>query len=490
MSEAMLEHVCPRCGASSPDPGPCEHDGATLEPRGMDALLGQSIGSYRVARLVGEGGMGRVYLAVQPHIGARVAVKVLSGGRHEPRRVERFFAEAKAVNLVRHEHIVDIMDLGALPGDAPYIVMEYVEGTPLSALLRARGSLPVGSFARFVQEVLAALQATHDKGIFHRDLKPDNVMVTPEGHPKILDFGVARLEGDGERLTRSNTFIGTPLYAAPEQARGGLGDGRADIYSVGAILFEGMTGAPVFSAASVLDLLEQHALDPPPSPRSIRPELPVAMEAVILRALAKAPRERFGSAREMAEALEDASRGLSGEDFAPLHLTAEAPASRPGVRERGFTRTGQDDAPRPEEPRPEELVTPPETAPGEPPPRAPSPAHPFDRRALAAAISLLVAGAGWLTWRAATEVAPVASEAPSVAPVAPPAPGDDAGAELVSADSATPAPSVAEPTRTVKDERSAPRGASAAPSAKPSPEERRRLQAEAFRKGLPIPHWP
>ena len=138
-------------------------------------MLGLTVGSYRVAQLIGRGGMGRVYLGVQPQIGAKVAIKVLLAGDGDGRRVERFFAEARAVNLVRHEHIVDVLDLGTLADGAPYMVMELVEGATLATLVSNRSLLPIGSVSRLVVEVLEALEATHEKGIFHRDLKPDNV---------------------------------------------------------------------------------------------------------------------------------------------------------------------------------------------------------------------------------------------------------------------------------------------------------------------------
>jgi len=315
-----------------------------LAPRASDALLGCALGSYRVARLIGQGGMGKVYLGVQPDIGAKVAIKVLLDTEGDSRRIARFFSEARAVNVVRHEHIVDVLDLGTLPDGAPYIIMELVEGETLAALVEERSPLPLGSVARLVAEVLAALDATHQKGIFHRDLKPENVMVTPAGHPKILDFGIAKLEGDGQKLTGTGAFVGTPLYAAPEQARGLEADGRADLYAVGAILFEAVTGRAVFVSDSLYGLLEKHASEPPPSARALRPDLPAAYEAVILRALAKAPNERYATARDMAEALTAAATGLPEAAFAPLH--GVRPASRE-ARVAGFSRTGLDVAPPP-----------------------------------------------------------------------------------------------------------------------------------------------
>src|SRR5512142_1468869 len=190
--------VCPECGASQQWPGHCGVDGTRLSPVGDDPLLGRTIGVYRVARLLGIGGMGRVYKGVHPTIGSRVAIKVLSRECSDRRDlVDRFFAEAKAVNLIRHESIVNVLDLATLPDGRPYIVMEYLDGAPLSAIIeqaRSRGPLPLGSIARLVAEVLDALAAAHAKGVIHRDLKPDNIFVSPNGRGKVLDFGIAKLQ--------------------------------------------------------------------------------------------------------------------------------------------------------------------------------------------------------------------------------------------------------------------------------------------------------
>src|SRR5512138_2269527 len=152
--------VCPECGASQPHEGRCIADGSLLAPTGDDVLLGMTVGAYRVARLLGVGGMGRVYKGVHPQIGSRVAIKVLSRECSDRRDlVDRFFAEAKAVNLIRHESIVNVLDLSTLPDGRPYIIMEYLDGAPLSAVIEQRGPLPLGGFARVMGEVLDALAA-------------------------------------------------------------------------------------------------------------------------------------------------------------------------------------------------------------------------------------------------------------------------------------------------------------------------------------------
>src|SRR5690349_1628697 len=188
-------YVCSECGAPQPTEGRCPADGTQLSAIGEDVLLGTTIGAYRVARLLGIGGMGRVYKGVHPTIGSRVAIKILSRECSDRRDlVDRFFAEAKAVNLIRHESIVNVLDLSTLPDGRPYIVMEYLDGSPLANLVdnaaRTGQRLPIGGVARLVAEVLDALGAAHAKGIIHRDLKPDNIFVTPAGRAKVLDFGI------------------------------------------------------------------------------------------------------------------------------------------------------------------------------------------------------------------------------------------------------------------------------------------------------------
>jgi serine/threonine-protein kinase len=292
------------------------------EPVGGDALLGTMVGSWRVARMLGAGGMGRVYAAIQPEIGARVAIKVLRRDA-DAGVVDRFFNEARAVNVIRHENIVDVIDLGRLPDGAPYIVMEYLEGSSLGAILRRDRQLPLGTLARVVGEVLAALVAAHAKDIIHRDLKPDNVFVSPGGRITVLDFGIAKLAGaEALAATETGSLLGTPTYMSPEQARSQAIDARADLYSAGVILYEGATGAPPFAATNLFDLLKLHIEASPAPPRARRADMPVALEAVILRALAKDPADRFASATEMKDALAAAVADLPEAERTPLAVAA------------------------------------------------------------------------------------------------------------------------------------------------------------------------
>jgi len=327
--------VCPECGETSELAGQCSRDGATFTPRGDDAIIGTTVGSYRVARLLGQGGMGRVYKGVQPSIGSRVAIKVLATDVAQNRDVvERFFAEARAVNLIRHESIVNVLDLATLPDGRPYIVMEYLDGMPLSSVIVRRGALPLGGFARAMGEVLDALGAAHAKQIVHRDLKPDNIYITPAGRAKVLDFGIAKLlpeMGGKSGPTRTGSVLGTPHYMSPEQALAEQVDARTDLYAMGCILFEGSTGKLPFTADSLFGLLRKHIEVAPPSPRALRADMPPEFEAVILRAMEKDPAKRYQTAAELGAALGEASQALPPEAWASIGSQSGAVAAAIGT---------------------------------------------------------------------------------------------------------------------------------------------------------------
>ncbi len=329
--------VCPECGAPGADAGVCQADGASLLPTDGDALLGQYVGSYRVARLLGQGGMGRVYKAVHPTIGSRVAIKVLSAACAEnPNLVARFFSEARAANVIRHEGIVNVLDLASFPSGAPYIVMEYIDGAPLSSLIAHHAPFPLGGYATLIAEVLDALGAAHSHGIVHRDIKPDNVFVTANGRAKLLDFGIAKLRPDLSNIegsTQTGALLGTPHYMSPEQARGLPADARSDLYSVGLLLFEGVTARRAFEGTQLFELLQGHIEGAPPEPRSLRHELPIEYQRVILKALAKAPEHRFATAQEFTTALREATQSLPADSWravAPIGAAPILPSPTPG----------------------------------------------------------------------------------------------------------------------------------------------------------------
>jgi serine/threonine-protein kinase len=314
-----VSYVCAECGSCYDRAGYCAREGKPLA-LAEDPLLGREVGRYRVARMLAEGGMGRVYLGVQPAIGSRVAIKILSDAARTD-LLERFFAEAKAVNMIRHENIVSVIDLAKLDDGRPYIVMEYIEGQTLGALVRAGGA-PLGGVIQVMLEVLSALAAAHAIGIVHRDLKPDNVLVTGEGHAKVLDFGIAKLMPGVSQLsprTQTGALLGTPAYMAPEQISGsGQIDARTDIYAAGVVLYEAVTGRVPFVGETLFDLMRLHLEAPPPSPRALRPDMPLSLEQVILQALAKSPEARFQTAAAMAQAVKHASTELGAEQWRSL----------------------------------------------------------------------------------------------------------------------------------------------------------------------------
>ncbi|HEY0194989.1 MAG TPA: serine/threonine-protein kinase, partial [Kofleriaceae bacterium] len=329
---ASTASVCSACGQRYDRAGYCAFDGQPLTATD-DPLLGTEVGRYRMARVIGEGGMGRVYLAVQPAIGSRVAIKILSDAcARNPELLDRFFAEARAVNLVRHEHIVSVLDLAQLPDGRPYIVMEYIEGQTLAAIARA-GQVPLGGLVQVMAEVLSALGAAHAIGIVHRDLKPDNILITAEGHAKVLDFGIAKLAPElGAQLsprTRTGALLGTPQYMAPEQISGsGAVDARTDVYAAGVVVYELATGRLPFAGETLYDLMRGHLETPPPPPRSLRKDLPAAFEQAILTALAKRAAGRFQSAGEMSAALQAAAGALPADERQPLSGRAGSGARR------------------------------------------------------------------------------------------------------------------------------------------------------------------
>jgi len=298
----------------------------------VDPLLGTQVGSYRISHVLGQGGMGRVYAAENPALGNRVAIKVIAEEHAKDRELtERFFAEARAVARIRHDSIVNVIDLLRLADGRPVIVMELIDGQTLRAILHG-GRAPIGGVVAVMIEVLSALAAAHAVDIVHRDLKPDNILVTPGGRAKVLDFGIAKLmspaPGQTGVRTRTGVVLGTPEYMAPEQISGGVVDRRCDIYAAGVVLFEALTGRRPFDGPTDFDVMRHHVDSPPPSLRALRPEIPVELEQVILCALAKRPSERFNNAIAMANALNAASAALSAEHWRSLTPSA-LPMRRP-----------------------------------------------------------------------------------------------------------------------------------------------------------------
>ena len=277
-------------------------------------MIGTSIGNYRIERLIGEGGMGKVYLAEHPSIGRQAAVKILTPNEAgDPQIVSRFILEARAANAIRHPNIVDIYDSGVLAGGTPYIVMEYLEGETLAQTM-AHGQVPVADAIDWGCQIAEALAAAHARDVVHRDLKPDNLFLVPDPRRfgkkqiKVLDFGIAKLQRrsfDQVHMTRTGALLGTPLYMSPEQCMSMKNiDARTDIYSLGVILYEMVAGRRPFDGDGVYAVISMHINENPVPPRTYRPELPADVEAIILQALAKSPLQRQASMALLHSSLE------------------------------------------------------------------------------------------------------------------------------------------------------------------------------------------
>ncbi|MGT2529320.1 protein kinase domain-containing protein [Streptomyces nojiriensis] len=291
-------------------------------------------GRYQLRDLLGEGGMAAVYLAYDTALDRQVAIKTLHTelGREQSFR-ERFRREAQAVAKLSHTNIVSVFDTGEDEFEGslmPYIVMEYVEGQPLGSVLQADiaqyGAMPADKALKVTADVLAALETSHDMGLVHRDIKPGNVMMTKRGVVKVMDFGIARAMQSGvTSMTQTGMVVGTPQYLSPEQALGRAVDARSDLYSVGIMLFQLLTGRIPFDADSPLAIAYAHVQEEPVAPSSINRSVTPAMDALVARSLKKNPNERFPSAAAMADEI---ARVLSvGQTGAPVIVQGLGPTN-------------------------------------------------------------------------------------------------------------------------------------------------------------------
>jgi eukaryotic-like serine/threonine-protein kinase len=273
-----------------------------------DTLIDQVFdGRYRVIRKLGTGGMANVYLAEDQELGRRVAIKMLDDRHSQDEQfVERFRREAKNVAGLSHPNIVSIYDRGQAEGTY-YIAMEYLEGRTLKELLVQRGPTPLAVAIDYARQILAALGFAHRNGIVHRDIKPHNVVVAPDGRLKVTDFGIAR--SGTSQMTETGSIIGTAQYLSPEQAKGAPVTPASDIYSVGIVLYEMLTGSVPFTGDTPLEIAMKHLSAIPEPPSEHRAEVPHELDSIVLRALAKDPAERYQSAEQMDADLARAARG-------------------------------------------------------------------------------------------------------------------------------------------------------------------------------------
>jgi eukaryotic-like serine/threonine-protein kinase len=416
-----------------PPPGPHKHTEVDDSTRPVKEEHSQIVGTvlagrYHIKRLCGEGGMGRVYEAEHVEIGKRVAVKVLHPAyTRTPDVVERFRREARAASKIYHPNIVNVTDSGTTGDGSFFFVMEYIEGVELGYVIHREGPLLPSRVLHIAEQVCEALQAAHDVGVIHRDLKPENILLVGGSGPrssssmprstmvqqvvtkatpmpnfetvKVLDFGIAKSvdveesQRVGRRLTRPGVAMGTPEYMAPEQAAGKPADPRSDIYAVGSIMYEMLTGAPPYDGDNVMEVLHKKANEAPQSVRSIRPDVPSSVELLVNRAMARLPESRPQSMADLAEEIR-----------AVAAVLAAAPEPAPAVS------------------RPRESLFPA----GSFEPLAALQALRLSRRALAAAATVLVAVGALVVVRAATSAratpaTPIAVAKPRPQPaVAPP----------------------------------------------------------------------
>jgi hypothetical protein len=307
----------------------------------MALQAGSSFGNYRIVRLIGEGGFGEVYLAENPLLERRAAVKVLHTAlAQDPELVRRFLNEARAASAIRHPNIIEVFDAGLTPDGAPYILMEFLEGVSLQKRLADQGRLGVTVVLDLVRQAGSALGAAHASGIVHRDLKPENLFLVPSPDAaggervKILDFGIAKIKRSGSAggtmRTQTGVIMGSPAYMSPEQCKDSADvDLRSDIYSLGVIVYETLAGRTPFVASSGTEMLVMHLSQAPPPLRQWATDVPPEIEAAVMRALSKQRSERFESVASFVDALVGvatrtgfASAGLPAEGAAQAQLQA------------------------------------------------------------------------------------------------------------------------------------------------------------------------
>ena len=313
-----------------------QDDGADLRKLAPAGEPGSRIGRYTIVETLGQGGMGKVYLARDPVIGRNVALKVITirpdlseeeAGQYR----ERFLREAQAAGALIHPNIVAVHDIGQdAASGSPYIVMEHVPGQDLKKVILSRAPLPAAEAVGIVAQIAAALDYAHKCGIVHRDVKPANVLITEQGRVKITDFGVARLPGSD--LTRSDQFVGSPGFMSPEQLKGSPVDGRADLFSLGVIFFQLLTGKSPFEGESVSEVLYRISSQPSEPPSEAQADVSPDFDPILEKALAKDPADRYQTGQEMVGALRTVTRevdGTFGPETTPGH-TGESDGAEDG----------------------------------------------------------------------------------------------------------------------------------------------------------------
>jgi tetratricopeptide (TPR) repeat protein len=303
-------------------------------------MIGKTISHYRILEQLGGGGMGVVYLAQDTSLGRRVAIKFLTTTTKEYRA--RFLREARAISALSHPHIATVFDYGETAEGQPYFVMELIKGQPLNVKLRD-GSLPLPEAVRVVSQIAEALGEAHHLGVVHRDVKPSNVVITERGQVKVLDFGLVKQISDPQgpdwdqnqatlpsAHTRSDVIVGTPLYLSPEQATGKTVDGRSDLFALGAVLYECITGQSAFAGASVIEIGAQVIHVTPAVPSKLNDHIPPELDRITMKAIEKKVEDRYQSADEFVEDLRLVLPSLAGDGYRKGRATASLPRQRTG----------------------------------------------------------------------------------------------------------------------------------------------------------------
>jgi serine/threonine-protein kinase len=303
-------------------------------------MIGQIVGNYKIEEKLGEGGMGAVYKGVDTMLDREVAIKVLRPElTSQTSVVERFRSEAVTLAKLNHPNIATLYSLFR-HGEELFMVLEYVRGETLDNILQRRGALSAEEAIPVFSQVLDGIDHAHDLGIVHRDIKPANMMLTEKGTLKVLDFGIARLLGSA-RMTRAGNIIGTLEYMAPEQVKGAETDGRSDIYSLGMMLYEVLTGRLPFQTENEFELMKLQIEAMPPSPRGINPAIPEEVEAAIMKAIQKNPDARFQTAGEFRELLLEAGFGTQGRmhGITGSHKRPSTHPSHPPISQAGISKS-------------------------------------------------------------------------------------------------------------------------------------------------------